>query len=58
MDVRFFMFGQKAHFPASAMRPPAGTPIRQPAPVVAPPSAPIALSVSDIYARRRQESAQ
>jgi hypothetical protein len=41
-----------------AMRPPAGIPLRKPAPVVAPPSPPIALSVSDIYARRRQESAQ
>lgn len=56
MDVRFFMFGQKAHFPASAMRPPAGTPLRKPAPVAPPPI--VAISAGDIYARRRQESAQ
>jgi hypothetical protein len=58
MDVRFFMFGQKAHFPASAMRQPDGIQLHhkvsQPAPVIAPPS-PIAFNVAAIYQRRRQE---
>jgi hypothetical protein len=40
-----------------AMRPPAGIPLRKPAPVIAPPSPPIALSASAIY-RRRQEASQ
>jgi hypothetical protein len=55
MDVSFFMFGQRAHFPPSAMRPPAGTPIRQPAPVT-PPSP--SINLIDIYASRKKEASK